>query len=119
MADERASFLFTDSSNVCEREDQNSSCLLDRDIAAGKYKGTHASHLQGDSLELPIANAFVSSKDNPAFLPRALKPDFVGSALGEMIGKSFDQRASVAQCCRHGIAVQRFVEKKPDSLRLP
>jgi len=90
MIDEWACNFPADFSNAWQRANQDLSRLQSCYAAASDNKRAHASHPQGDALELPVTNAFVSRKNNPSFRAGTLQPDFVRSSLREVIGKALD-----------------------------
>ncbi len=71
--------------------------FLHRDVTAGEHEGLNTSGVQCGSFQLPVADASVSSQDNPALLAGMLQPVLIWCAANKFFGESFDIGASVPQ----------------------
>ncbi len=69
---------------------QDGGGVLCRDVSAGEYKRANFGRVKSKPLELAITNALVSGENYPAVLSGPGKPDLVGRASCEVIGKALD-----------------------------
>lgn len=61
------------------------------------------------SSNVKLTDALVPGEDYPAALSGPGKPDLVGGASREVIGKALDLGAGVAQRCNDRRAVERLI----------
>ena len=101
----------------CIRKDDPG--VFTRDVPAGKHKRSYFRGLQGETFELPVADALVARQDDPAIASGFGKPVFIGSASRESVGEPFDVGAGFAQGIDDGKAVERLVDEERYRLKRP
>jgi len=96
VVDERTRTSARDDRHAFQRANEDGAGILASDVPARENECPDLRRLQGEPLELAIADALVARENDPAVLPRLGEPDVVLGALVEMLGRALDLRAGFA-----------------------